>query len=113
MGWRDRRPQAPSGAKPRTRDHSELALRAFGAKITRALDVSIRTVTCAIDATVPGDFPRPHFSCVQRLSFPVPDAARSLASTLARAPDATALGAVIAVLNLKSFILSCGDGRFR
>jgi len=59
----------------RTRDHSELALRAFGAKLTRTLEsVSITGPQSlhAIEAAVPGDLSSAHFFFAQRLFFPVP-----------------------------------------
>ncbi len=59
----------------RTRDHSELALRAFGATVTRTTDsvsISGPQTLHAIDAAVPGDFLRPHFFSAPRLSFPAP-----------------------------------------
>ena len=59
----------------RTRDHSELALRAFGAQLRRALDaVSIEgpQTLHAIDAFVPGDISSAAFFCVRKHCFPAP-----------------------------------------
>ena len=56
----------------RTRDHSELALRAFGAELSRTLDsVSIAgpQELHAIEAAVPGIFLRRRFSCAPRRCF--------------------------------------------
>ena len=55
-----------------TRDHGELALRAFGAEIERSkLTVSIAggQKLHGIDASVPAIFPRRHFSCARRRCF--------------------------------------------
>jgi 3-phosphoshikimate 1-carboxyvinyltransferase len=92
----------------RTRDHSELALRAFGATVTRTLDsVSIvgPQVLRAIDATVPGDLSSAAFFLCAALLFPgsnlVLDSV-GLNPTRATLLDVlTALGAHIAVLNLE------------
>jgi 3-phosphoshikimate 1-carboxyvinyltransferase len=92
----------------RTRDHSELALRAFGAKLTRTLDsVSItgaQTLT-AIDAAVPGDLSSAAFFMCAAALFPgsglVVDAL-GLNPTRATLLDVlTALGAHISVLQLE------------
>jgi 3-phosphoshikimate 1-carboxyvinyltransferase len=92
----------------RTRDHSELALRAFGATLTRTLDsVSITGPQAlhAIDAAVPGDLSSAAFFLCAALLFPgsnlVLDAVE-LNPTRATLLDVlTALGAHIAVLNLE------------
>ncbi len=92
----------------RTRDHSELALRAFGATVTRTLDsVSIAgpQVLHAIDAAVPGDLSSAAFFLCAAACFPgsglVLDAV-GLNPTRATLLDVlTVLGAHIAVLNLE------------
>jgi len=92
----------------RTRDHSELALRAFGAKITRALDsVSVtgpQTLN-AIDAAVPGDISSAAFFMCAAALFPGSGLlldSLGLNPTRAALLDVlTALGARIAVLNLE------------
>jgi 3-phosphoshikimate 1-carboxyvinyltransferase len=92
----------------RTRDHSELALQAFGAKLTRTADsVSIAgpQKLHAIDAAVPGDISSAaFFLCAAALfagSSLVLDAL-GLNPTRASLLDAlTALGARISVLNLE------------
>jgi 3-phosphoshikimate 1-carboxyvinyltransferase len=92
----------------RTRDHSELALRAFGATVTRTLDsVSILGPQAlhAIDADVPGDLSSAAFFLCAAACFPgsglVLDAV-GLNPTRATLLDVlTALGAHIAVLNLE------------
>ena len=92
----------------RTRDHSELALRAFGATVTRTLDsVSIEGPQAlrAIDAAVPGDLSSAAFFLCAALLFPgsnlVLDAV-GLNPTRASLLDVlTTLGARIAVLNLE------------
>jgi len=92
----------------RTRDHSELALRAFGATVTRTLDsVSIGGPQAlrAIDAAVPGDLSSAAFFLCAALLFPgsnlVLDAV-GLNPTRASLLDVlTTLGARIAVLNLE------------
>ncbi len=92
----------------RTRDHSELALRAFGAQLTRTRDsVSIagpQTLT-AIDAAVPGDISSAAFFLCAAALFPgsalVLDSL-GLNPTRATLLDVlTALGAHISVLNLE------------
>ena len=73
----------------RTRDHSELALRAFGAKLTRTVDsVSITgpQTLRAIDAAVPGDMSSAAFFLCAAALFP---------------GSGLALGAHISVLNLE------------
>ncbi len=92
----------------RTRDHSELALRAFGANVTRTLDsVSIAGPQAlhAIDAAVPGDLSSAAFFLCAALLFPgsslILDAV-GLNPTRATLLDVmTALGAHIAVVNLE------------
>jgi len=92
----------------RTRDHSELALRAFGADLTRTLDsVSIagRQKLHAIDAVVPGDISSAAFFLCAAALFPgsalVLDSL-GLNPTRATLLDVlTALGAHISVLNLE------------
>jgi 3-phosphoshikimate 1-carboxyvinyltransferase len=92
----------------RTRDHSELALRAFGAHVTRTADsVSIAGPQSlhAIDAAVPGDLSSAAFFLCAALLFPnsnliVDDL--GLNPTRAALLDVlTALGAHISVLNLE------------
>jgi 3-phosphoshikimate 1-carboxyvinyltransferase len=92
----------------RTRDHSELALRAFGAKLTRTLDsVSIPgpQTLHAIDATVPGDISSAAFFLCAASLFPGSSLlldSVGLNPTRATLLDVlTALGAQIAVLNLE------------
>jgi 3-phosphoshikimate 1-carboxyvinyltransferase len=92
----------------RTRDHSELAMRAFGAKITRAIDsvsvVGPQTLH-AIDATVPGDISSAAFFMCAAALFPGSGLlldSLGLNPTRAALLDVlTALGARIAVLNLE------------
>ncbi len=92
----------------RTRDHTELALRAFGATLTRAADsvsISGPQALRAIDAEVPGDLSSAAFFLCAAMLFPgsnlVVDA-RGLNPTRASLLDVlTALGAHIAVLNLE------------
>ena len=92
----------------RTRDHSELALRAFGAKLTRTLDsVSIAGPQAlhAIEAAVPGDISSAAFFLCAAALFPgsslVLDSL-GLNPTRATLLDVlTALGARINVLNLE------------
>ncbi len=92
----------------RTRDHSELALRAFGAHLTRASDsVSITgpQKLNAIDAAVPGDISSAAFFLCAAALFPgsalVLDSL-GLNPTRATLLDVlTALGAHISVLNLE------------
>jgi 3-phosphoshikimate 1-carboxyvinyltransferase len=92
----------------RTRDHSELALRAFGATLTRNLGwISIAGPQSlhAIDATVPGDISSAAFFLCAAALFPgsalVLDSL-GLNPTRATLLDVlTALGAHISVLNLE------------
>jgi 3-phosphoshikimate 1-carboxyvinyltransferase len=92
----------------RTRDHSELALRAFGARLTRSLNsVSIDgpQTLHAIDAFVPGDISSAAFFLCAAALFPgsalVLDSL-GLNPTRATLLDVlTALGAHISVLNLE------------
>jgi 3-phosphoshikimate 1-carboxyvinyltransferase len=92
----------------RTRDHSELALRAFGADLTRTLNsVSIEgpQKLHAIDAIVPGDISSAAFFLCAAALFPgsslVLDSL-GLNPTRATLLDVlTALGAHISVLNLE------------
>jgi len=92
----------------RTRDHSELALRAFGAKLTRKADsVSIEGPQAlhAIDASVPGDISSAAFFLCAAALFPGSNlllAGLGLNPTRAALLDVlTALGAHIAVLDLE------------
>jgi 3-phosphoshikimate 1-carboxyvinyltransferase len=92
----------------RTRDHSELALRAFGATLSRSLDsVSISGLQSlhAIDASIPGDISSAAFFLCAAALFPgsalVLDSV-GLNPTRATLLDVlTALGAHISVLNLE------------
>jgi 3-phosphoshikimate 1-carboxyvinyltransferase len=92
----------------RTRDHSELALRAFGARLSRTLDsVSIEgpQVLHAIEAAVPGDISSAAFFLCAAALFPgsslVLDAL-GLNPTRATLLDVlTSLGARISVLDLE------------
>ena len=92
----------------RTRDHSELALRAFGAELTRTIDsVSVKgpQKLQAIDATVPGDISSAAFFLCAAVLFPgssmVLDSL-GLNPTRATLLDVlTSLGAHISVLNLE------------
>jgi len=92
----------------RTRDHSELALRAFGAKLTRTLDsVSIAgpQTLRAIEAAVPGDISSAAFFLCAAALFPgsslVLDALGLNPTRAALLVVLTALGARISVLNLE------------
>lgn len=92
----------------RTRDHSELALRAFGAQVTRTIDsVSITGPQRlhAIDAAVPGDISSAAFFLCAAALFPESNLVfdqLGLNPTRAGLLDVlTALGAQIAVLNLE------------
>ena len=92
----------------RTRDHSELALRAFGAKVARTLDsVSIigPQELHAIEAAVPGDISSAAFFLCAAALFPGSSlvlGAIGLNPTRATLLDVlTALGARVAVLNLE------------
>ena len=92
----------------RTRDHSELALRAFGATLTRTLDsVSIAGPQAlhAIEAAVPGDMSSAAFFLCAAALFP---GSRLLLDSLGLNPTRaslldvlTALGAKIDVLHLE------------
>jgi 3-phosphoshikimate 1-carboxyvinyltransferase len=97
----------------RTRDHGELALRAFGASITRSLDsVSIagRQQLHAIEAAVPGDMSSAAFFLCAAALFPGSNLIfdeLGLNPTRATLLDVlTALGAHIGVLNLED---KCGE----
>jgi 3-phosphoshikimate 1-carboxyvinyltransferase len=92
----------------RTRDHSELALRAFGAHLTRTIDsVSIGgpQTLHAIDADVPGDMSSAAFFLSAAALFPGSSVVidqLGLNPTRATLLDVlTALGAHISVLNLE------------
>ncbi len=92
----------------RTRDHSELALRAFGAELTRTADsVSIRgpQTLHALEAAVPGDISSAAFFLSAATIFPgsslVLDALGLNPTRAALLDVLTALGARIAVLNLE------------
>lgn len=92
----------------RTRDHSELALRAFGAELARAQDsisISGPQKLRAIDASVPGDISSAAFFLCAAALFPgsglVLDSL-GLNPTRATLLDVlTALGAHVSVLNLE------------
>ncbi len=93
----------------RTRDHSELALRAFGAKVERSKDsVSIAggQQLHAIDAAVPGDISSAAFFLCAAALFPGSNLLfddLGLNPTRATLLDVlTALGAHIGVLNLET-----------
>jgi len=92
----------------RTRDHSELALRAFGATITRSADfvsISGPQPLHAIDASVPGDLSSAAFFLCAAALFPGSNLvidSLGLNPTRASLLDVlTALGARISVLNLE------------
>jgi 3-phosphoshikimate 1-carboxyvinyltransferase len=92
----------------RTRDHSELALSAFGATVERSLDsVSITGPQRlrAIDAAVPGDISSAAFFLCAAALFPgsslVLDALGLNPTRAALLDELTALGARISVLNLE------------
>lgn len=92
----------------RTRDHSELALRAFGAELTRTADsVSINgpQTLHAIEAAVPGDISSAAFFLCAAALFPgsslVLDELGLNPTRAALLDVLTALGAHIAVLNLE------------
>jgi 3-phosphoshikimate 1-carboxyvinyltransferase len=92
----------------RTRDHSELALRAFGAKLTRTVDsvsISGPQPLHAIDAAVPGDISSAAFFLCAAALFPGSGLlidSLGLNPTRATLLDVlTALGAHISVLNLE------------
>jgi len=92
----------------RTRDHSELALRAFGAEVTRttnSVSISGPQPLHAIDAAVPGDISSAAFFLCAALLFPESSLvidALGLNPTRATLLDVlTSLGARISVLNLE------------
>jgi 3-phosphoshikimate 1-carboxyvinyltransferase len=92
----------------RTRDHSELALRAFGAKLTRTVDsvsISGPQNLRAIEAAVPGDISSAAFFLCAAALFPgsslVLDALGMNPTRAALLDVLTALGARISVLNLE------------
>ncbi|HEX8711851.1 MAG TPA: 3-phosphoshikimate 1-carboxyvinyltransferase [Terracidiphilus sp.] len=92
----------------RTRDHSELALRAFGANVARTIDsVSIAGPQAlhAIDAAIPGDISSAAFFLCAATLFPASNLVfdhLGLNPTRAALLDVlTALGAHVAVLNLE------------
>jgi 3-phosphoshikimate 1-carboxyvinyltransferase len=92
----------------RTRDHGELALRAFGASVERTLDsVSItgKQKLKAIEAAVPGDISSAAFFLCAAALFPESNLVLDglgLNPTRATLLDVlTALGATVAVLNLE------------
>jgi len=92
----------------RTRDHSELAMRAFGATLTRSIDsvaISGPQILHGIEADVPGDISSAAFFLCAAALFPgsglVLDSI-GLNPTRATLLDVlTALGARVAVLNLE------------
>jgi len=92
----------------RTRDHSELALRAFGARLTRTLNsVSIAgpQTLHSIEASVPGDISSAAFFLCAAALFPgsslVLDSLGLNPTRAALLDVLTALGARISVLNLE------------
>jgi 3-phosphoshikimate 1-carboxyvinyltransferase len=92
----------------RTRDHSELALRAFGARVTRtqdAVSISGPQMLHAIDAVVPGDISSAAFFLCAAALFPGSSLvleSLGLNPTRAALLDVlTALGARVSVLNLE------------
>ncbi|MGD0681318.1 MAG: 3-phosphoshikimate 1-carboxyvinyltransferase [Terracidiphilus sp.] len=92
----------------RTRDHSELALRAFGAKLTRTLDlisISGPQKLHAIDAAVPGDISSAAFFLCAAALFPgsnlVLDVLGMNPTRAALLDVLTTLGARVSVLNLE------------
>ena len=92
----------------RTRDHSELALRAFGAKLTRTLDsisISGPQKLHAIEAAVPGDISSAAFFLCAAALFPGSNLVLGelgLNPTRAALLDVlTALGVRVSVLNLE------------
>lgn len=92
----------------RTRDHSELALRAFGAQVERSVDsvsISGPQTLQAIEAAVPGDISSAAFFLCAAALFP---GSQLLLDSLGLNPTRatlldvlTSLGAQIAVLNLE------------
>lgn len=92
----------------RTRDHSELALRAFGARLERTLDsvsISGPQKLHAIDAAVPGDISSAAFFLCAAALFPgsslVLDSLGLNPTRAALLDVLTSLGARIGVLNLE------------
>jgi 3-phosphoshikimate 1-carboxyvinyltransferase len=92
----------------RTRDHSELALRAFGAAITRtgnSVSISGPQHLHAIDAAVPGDLSSAAFFLCAALLFPgsnlVIDSLGLNPTRAALLDVLTTLGARVSVLNLE------------
>ena len=92
----------------RTRDHSELALRAFGAELTRTIDsvtITGAQQLHAIEAAVPGDISSAAFFLCAAALFPgsslVLDALGLNPTRAALLDVLTTLGAHIAVLNLE------------
>jgi 3-phosphoshikimate 1-carboxyvinyltransferase len=92
----------------RTRDHSELALRAFGATLTRTVDsvsISGPQALHAIDAAVPGDISSAAFFLCAAAMFPgsslVFDSLGLNPTRAALLDVLTTLGARIRVLNLE------------
>jgi 3-phosphoshikimate 1-carboxyvinyltransferase len=92
----------------RTRDHSELALRAFGAQVERTLDsvsISGPQKLYAIEAAVPGDISSAAFFLCAAALFPgsslVLDALGLNPTRAALLDVLTALGAQISVLDLE------------
>jgi 3-phosphoshikimate 1-carboxyvinyltransferase len=92
----------------RTRDHSELALRAFGAKLARTIDsisISGPQSLQAIEAAVPGDLSSAAFFLCAAAIFPgsglVLDSIGLNPTRAALLDVLTALGAHISVLNLE------------
>jgi 3-phosphoshikimate 1-carboxyvinyltransferase len=92
----------------RTRDHSELALRAFGATVTRTADsvsVSGAQHLRAIDAAVPGDLSSAAFFLCASILFPesslVIDSLGLNPTRAALLDVLTMLGARVSVLNLE------------
>jgi 3-phosphoshikimate 1-carboxyvinyltransferase len=92
----------------RTRDHSELALRAFGAKVERAVDlvsISGPQTLSGIEATVPGDLSSAAFFLCAAAIFPgsslVLDGLGLNPTRAALLDVLTILGAHIAVLDLE------------
>ncbi len=92
----------------RTRDHSELALRAFGAKLTRSIDsitIAGPQKLHAIEATVPGDISSAAFFLCAAALFPnsglILDSVGLNPTRAALLDVLTTLGARIAVLQLQ------------
>jgi 3-phosphoshikimate 1-carboxyvinyltransferase len=89
----------------RTRDHSELALRAFGAQLERTIDtVTIRGAQTlrGIDAVVPGDISSAAFFLCAALLFP---ASNLLLDDLGLNPTRAALLDVLTALGLRIGVL--------